>query len=588
MNRPTSNIDELQALTDMACNNALTDDDSARLEELLYDNAESQHFYLTRLSFDAWLQWEFTEQTEETPPPPSGHLPSVLFATPNKTISYLPDNMPLGYFVATLVMGLGMLVAAFTYVSPPEQNVVQSSQNAEERLTSNSQESRIVGQVTGMVDCKWKNAETVFANKTHVVLGQKYAITSGLMEITYDTGAKVILQGPAIYEVVVKNGGVLSLGKLIGKVETKTAAGFSVRTPNAVITDLGTEFGVEVTRSGKTVSHVFRGSVKVSVIGNKETPDVLLAANDSLHVEKIAGPSNPEEIRVRRVPHDATMATTFVRTLASVQSANESEAYGRMVLSMQPAVYYRMEAPKERKDLFVLHDSAPGGHHGRIHFPKGYLDNTPYVAGRFGSALRFRGLAIQDYAIVPDYPKTTNDCLTVSVWVLASRRCDFPVIAGNRAGPFTPGGIGVSEGQFLLYMSPPDNAVPTGFGTLWAGVSQRNRENAAIHEQKESNEKLFSLGMWQHVVLVVDATEMRLYHNGCEVAHGSCGGIISQPPRHLTIGCKAPPEDNTGPQGYWQGLIDELAVFNRALSDQEVQLLFVGRPDAVVEPLKTR
>ena len=34
------------------------------------------------------------------------------------------------------------------------------------------------------------------------------------MEITYDTGAKVILQGPATYEVDSTNGGFLSLGKL--------------------------------------------------------------------------------------------------------------------------------------------------------------------------------------------------------------------------------------------------------------------------------------------------------------------------------------------------------------------------------------
>ena len=32
-----------------------------------------------------------------------------------------------------------------------------------------------------------------------VSLGDKFALASGLMEITYDTGAKVILQGPVTY-----------------------------------------------------------------------------------------------------------------------------------------------------------------------------------------------------------------------------------------------------------------------------------------------------------------------------------------------------------------------------------------------------
>ena len=38
------------------------------------------------------------------------------------------------------------------------------------------------------------------------------------MEITYDTGAKVILQGPVTYEVESMTAGILSLGKLTARV----------------------------------------------------------------------------------------------------------------------------------------------------------------------------------------------------------------------------------------------------------------------------------------------------------------------------------------------------------------------------------
>ena len=53
-------------------------------------------------------------------------------------------------------------------------------------------------------------------------MGRKYALASGFMEITYDTGAKVILQGPCIYEVESTTGGYLSLGKLTARVEKKS------------------------------------------------------------------------------------------------------------------------------------------------------------------------------------------------------------------------------------------------------------------------------------------------------------------------------------------------------------------------------
>ena len=47
-----------------------------------------------------------------------------------------------------------------------------------------------------------------------VPLGRKYPITAGLLEITYDSGAKVIVQGPAIYSASSYNGGGLYFGKL--------------------------------------------------------------------------------------------------------------------------------------------------------------------------------------------------------------------------------------------------------------------------------------------------------------------------------------------------------------------------------------
>jgi hypothetical protein len=118
------------------------------------------------------------------------------------------------------------------------------------------------------------------------------------MEITYNTGAKVILQGPAIYQVET-NGGLLSLGRLVGKLEKKVASGqrpgrvasgspntdpasslttshwplttsFAIHTPTATVTDLGTEFGVEVTDDQATRTQVFHGRIVVKATGPAE------------------------------------------------------------------------------------------------------------------------------------------------------------------------------------------------------------------------------------------------------------------------------------------------------------------------------
>jgi hypothetical protein len=108
------------------------------------------------------------------------------------------------------------------------------------------------------------------------------------MEITYDTGAKIVLQGPATYQVESATGGYLAVGKLTAKLEKKgndecgmmndelpaaqngtehstlsTRHLFAVRTPTVTVTDLGTEFGVEVGKDFSGV-HVFTGTVELS------------------------------------------------------------------------------------------------------------------------------------------------------------------------------------------------------------------------------------------------------------------------------------------------------------------------------------
>ena len=221
------------------------------------------------------------------------------------TRGYFPEGMPLAYLIATVVTGLGILIASHVYMSLPEQVARQSAPLPSPLSPLPS----MVGRITGLVDCRWaenpkseirnpkqirNHKSEIINHKSFVALGDRFALSSGLMEITYDTGAKVILQGPVTYEVDV-NGGYLAVGKLTGKLEKRgerreergeIAANhqipnpksqvvspsplssllsplFVIRTPTATITDLGTEFGVEVQDSGVTDTHLFQGNVEV-------------------------------------------------------------------------------------------------------------------------------------------------------------------------------------------------------------------------------------------------------------------------------------------------------------------------------------
>ena len=85
-----------------------------------------------------------------------------------------------------------------------------------------------------------------------------------------------------------------------------------------------------------------------------------------------------------------------------------------------------------------------------------------------------------------------------------------------------------------------------------------------------------ALGRWHHVALVVDGTTLHLHRNGTEVAAVPCAGLSTFTPPELGIGAKL---DETGraidhkTTGFWHGRIDELAVFNHALSAEHIREL---------------
>ena len=193
---------------------------------------------------------------------------------------YFSESWLVAYLIATVIFGIGAVIGSITYVSHHVQIAGRLPGVVGNRLASEPQ-VEFVGRVTGMVDCQWVDPETEAFIGVNVPLGRKYALASGLMEITYETGAKVVLQGPLTYEVESKNGGFLSDGKLTGKVDVETAKGFSVRTPTAVVTDLGTEFGVEVNGSTAMLIQVFRGTVEVQPIQDEKPFGRAIQLNES-------------------------------------------------------------------------------------------------------------------------------------------------------------------------------------------------------------------------------------------------------------------------------------------------------------------
>jgi len=352
---------QLAELLSLLCDDRFGQRELDCLEQLLLDDPEAQTFYQQYIGLDEELACSIVDASQPTLPEllrwdakdrdPTDQFPDIYspladseppaspatpVASPSSpafptAVSYstaecFPRQILLSYGIGGLFTAVFLLIASLITVTHPTSVAPSNNPPTFVRSTPPS-DAEFVGRVTGMVDVHWADINTSTEPGNRVFLGRKFKLSSGLMEITYNTGAKVILQGPVTYQVDSLAGGYLSLGKLTARLEKKTTAIsnqrlavsgqgaekvvsgqwpvasetnpeipkslasrpqspapiFAVRTPTAVVTDLGTEFGVEVDKNGRTETSVFVGEVMAASLGQSGRPvrSVCLKAGES-------------------------------------------------------------------------------------------------------------------------------------------------------------------------------------------------------------------------------------------------------------------------------------------------------------------
>lgn len=349
-----SDLQELDLLLDRLCDGTLAEDLQAatRFIELVDHDEACRRRYLDIIELHATL-WNLGDESTDASSGSDAALPAKSAMAPQddspasgsvfptslgdqffNTPGYWASGWPVAYLVATVTLVIGLTIAAVTHMpqSPQLANHAIRNVDAESQfpIPNLSPKQSIVGQITGMVDCVWSvgsggsiNRKSEIRNlKSPVSLGDKFVLRSGLLEITYKSGANVILQGPVTYEVESAAGGYLSIGRLTARLgeraklqaaslksspSTPNTLLFTIKTPTAVVTDLGTEFGVEVDRDGATETYVFVGKVVVVSSGgiDEKHPEKILSAGGAAKVEAKDAP----------VAKAVVNANRFVRTL---------------------------------------------------------------------------------------------------------------------------------------------------------------------------------------------------------------------------------------------------------------------------------
>ena len=188
--------------------------------------------------------------------------------------------------------------------------------------------------------------------------------------------------------------------------------------------------------------------------------------------------------------------------------------------------------------------------------------------GMVGQAFSFDGTT--GYVLIPSSAALQPPgAISIDAWVYPTR-LDFRVII-SKYNSFVPAARGVSWWLGLT------NSGQVGWEVV--DDAQPNSYQEAITDAR------LTLGAWSHVAATFDtATQViAVYINGQRV-HTSCGPgdvcspvtSILQSPSDVMIGA-ATYNSLPGIGSFWSGRIDEVEVFNRALSLAEIQAIFNAR-----------
>jgi len=171
-----------------------------------------------------------------------------------------------------------------------------------------------VARVTGLVNCQWRDGVTPLKFGDQLSSGQQLQLERGLMQLTFGSGAKIVVEGPTNFVVASPSEATLELGTIAAAVP-RSGRGYTILTPTAEIVDLGTEFGVSVDDDGMSEVHVFEGDVVARPRGGAETDGPLIHARQD---EAIQFPATTKQgMRI------AADRNKFVRRLTPDRSADE-------------------------------------------------------------------------------------------------------------------------------------------------------------------------------------------------------------------------------------------------------------------------
>jgi len=292
MKYPSTEFDNAVAAVFHGTNTA---EDTATLRELLRTNQDAQDEYLWRAELHGTLASGSLEFSRAAADSMNYDLQSVeVQAAPlSGDSSYAQwgfrSSSALVAVLAVVILGGGLWMWHDSQTGSVE--------------TGNPNDAS-VATIADLGDSRWMDLAVKLSAGDAVRVGQRIELSSGKVEVLFNTGARLSIVGPAIVEPLASNRVFLTFGEVNLLAETPESKGFTVVTPTSEFVDISTAFTARVSPDGLSRLNVTEGEVDVVLKGVEQAPR--LRAGETLYVEP-----GERQIMTRIEEGDGTFAFRF-------------------------------------------------------------------------------------------------------------------------------------------------------------------------------------------------------------------------------------------------------------------------------------
>ncbi len=366
-------------------------------------------------------------------------------------------------------------------------------------------------------------------------------IPDGEVQLDFVNGAQILIQGPASLKIHSALAATLLEGKAATRVPD-SARGFVLNAPGAAVVDLGTEFVVNVDKEGRSDILVTDGEVEVSLLGQD---------GNTVKSERLR-----DQQAVRVMQENASLEST------SMSSADElfipqratpelvvNRDYVEAVKADKPLAYWRFEQIQNSVVPNEMGENHPAFLRSQEPTPSIQIANG---IATFQSSKQPRHLSVE-----AGLPGWNRDSFSIELWACPQRLHHGAMI--DILNEDWTGDLNTIEIAMQTQLIHRPGALRF-FHRHPPGQNAKSGINLFDHDT-------CTPGQWSHVVASKTPDSLTMYVNGKKVS--SIEGKTGSDNDLYQISIGQMDKDSLHRQ--YEGALDEIALYNYALTPEQVQ-----------------